>query len=250
MIPIAVTSADIQAEVTSSFHSMAASKEFGAGVAADAKRRRLVGKQSVTSVSLSSAGALADESADDLLGVLSATVKRKHIHWTMVRTHGKGRKQPSDFSREAFFEHLLKVYKLAYPVKDSPTGSILMFAAVAKEKHARAWKSELRDEHLHAPVYCSEQHYWNKVASISREKFGVYLNAQCHVTYTEMYSYIKESSPKKPLCELDPEVFLSPLHPRGEELAALLEAGRASADCRRGKTLIALNRSRHLLTFH
>ena len=113
-----------------------------------------------------------------------------------------------------------------------------MFGAVAKERHAQAWGDDHRHEHHHSVVYCSQQHYWSKVANISRDEFGVYLSAKAHTTYTDMYGCIKEPSAKKPLGELDAEVYMSPLHPRGEELATLLEAGLNSEGCRRGTSAL------------
>lgn len=181
------------------------------------------------------ASALAHEVPDDSLGYLTKGVRRKYVHWTFVRPQGAGRKRPSEFTRESFYQHLEKVYALAYPVPESPSGSILMFASVAQERHAQAWKAEHRDVHFHAAVYCVDQHYWSKVAKISREQFHVYMHARAHDSYTDMWRYIREPSTKKPLSELDGEVYLSPLHPRGEELSKVLEAGDHHARFRRGE---------------
>jgi hypothetical protein len=54
---------------------------------------------------------------------------------------------------------------------------------------------------------------------------GVKLHAACHDGYTMMWTYIKCTSPKKPLSELDPEVWLSEDHPRGDVLQKLLQVG-------------------------
>ena len=112
-----------------------------------------------------------------------------------------------------------------------------MFGSVAKERHAQAWAHAHRDEHHHCPVYCSVQHYWCKVARISRDRFGVQLNAVAHSGYTEMRRYIREPSRKKPLSELDAEVYLSPLHPRGSELTQLLAEGEQSLACFKRKPI-------------
>jgi hypothetical protein len=174
------------------------------------------------------------ECADDTLPTLGQRVRRHHVHYTHTRTNNSSHRQPASFTREEFWKHIEKCYLLAYPKPDSLTGSILMFGCVAKERHARAWGIQHRDEHHHCPVFCSEQHYWEKVVRISREKFGVYLNAVEHTGYTEMWRYLKEPSQKKPLAELDGDMYISPLHPRGEDLAKLLDAGTRSRSCRRG----------------
>ena len=174
------------------------------------------------------------ECADDVLQALGQKVRRHHVHFTHTRTKNSSHRQPASFTREEFWKHMEKCYLLAYPNSDSLTGSILMFGCVAKERHAQAWGLQHRDEHHHCPVFCSEQHYWKKVVRISREKFGVYLNAVEHTGYTEMYRYLKEPSQKKRLAELDGEMYISPLHPRGEELAKLLDAGVRSRACRKG----------------
>ena len=51
------------------------------------------------------------------------------------------------------------------------------------------------------------------------------LNAVTHDGYYSMYSYISVPSSKKPLSELDQQIFLSEHHPRGEGLRKLLEVG-------------------------
>jgi hypothetical protein len=182
------------------------------------------------------AKAHATECADEGLQSLGAAVQRYHVHWTHVRTKCATHRQPNSFTREQFWQHLETCYRMAYPLEDSLTGSILMFGCVAKERHSHAWGSDLRDEHHHCATYCSAQHYWSKVAKISRETFSVFLNAVTHTGYTEMWKYLREPSAKKPLAELDAEIFLSPFHPRGEDLTKLLEQGARSVACRRGSS--------------
>ena len=110
-----------------------------------------------------------------------------------------------------------------------------MFAAVAKEHHAASSHRELRDEHHRAPTYTSKQHYWNVVAEISLGKYKTKLHAATHDCYTSMLAYIRNQSTKKPLSELDPELFLSPDHPRGDVLRRLLEAGARSSNAYQGR---------------
>lgn len=70
------------------------------------------------------------------LSPLSEDVRRQHIHWTHVRTKRTSDKQPEAFTREQFWQHLAGVYKEVYADSSSPTGSILQFGAVVKERHA------------------------------------------------------------------------------------------------------------------
>ena len=202
-------------------------------------RRRLQGKQPPpdrssmlrTAVQAQAHGL---ECADDTLQPLGPKVRRNHVHYTHVRTRNPAHRQPHSFTRQEFYEHIDTCYRLAYPDPDTLTGSILIFGGVAKERHAKAFGTHLRDEHHNCITFCSAQHYWEKVVRVSRENFQVYLNAVAHTGYTEMWQYLKDATPKKPLHELDAEMYLSPLHPRGQELANLLEAGARSRACRTG----------------
>ena len=123
------------------------------------------------------------------------------------------------------------MYAEAYPEPANPTKSIAQFGAVAMERHATGSDGE-RNVHTHMTVYTSKKHYWNKVAKLSYDKYKVKLNAVAHDGYYAMFKYIKESSTKKPLAELDQEVWLSPLHPRGEALSKLLDVGATFAHAR------------------
>ena len=99
----------------------------------------------------------------DLVG-LDSDPRRKHIHWTHVRTSNLADRQPESFTRQGFFEHLRTVYKDVYPEPANPSGSILLFGAVAKERHAQSKDEECRAEHHHAQVFCSTRHMWKRVA--------------------------------------------------------------------------------------
>ena len=191
-----------------------------------AVRRRILGKQRMPDDPVASR-AIADEAWSELTA-LSGDARRKHVHWTHVRTDDPALRQPSSMTRKEFWQHLERVYKEVYPEPANKTGSILLFGAVSKEHHAESVHSELRDEHHHTPTYTSKQHYWNLIAKRSLEVYKIKLHAACHDCYSTMYSYIKQSSSKKPLSELDPEVYLSPDHPRGDVLRRLLEAGDRS----------------------
>ena len=158
---------------------------------------------------------------------LAGTVKRKHVHFTQVRTLNADHRQPNTFSRQEFWEHIKLCYEEAYPVEGG-AGSILSFGVVVKERHAASADGGLREEHHHCPVFCTQQHYWSKVARISLRK-GVPLNAVAHDGYVQMFEYVRKPSARKPLSELDAEPYLSPLHPRDEDLAVLLAAGRHAA---------------------
>ena len=178
--------------------------------------------------------ALAAEGLDDL-PLLPATVKRKHIHWTHVRTHEPW-VQPCEMTRAPFWKHLEVCYKECYPCDGSETGSILGFGKVVSEMHAAGKRAADRDPHKHAACFCTAQHYWNKVAKLSRDKYRVPLNAVAHDGYADMFAYVSQPSAKKPLHELDAEPFLSPAHPRGEALRALLLASANSAKQLQGRS--------------
>ena len=198
------------------------------------QRRRIRGKTAPTqggaAAATAAAAALHAEVASARPELVPPGVKRKHMHYTFVRTHGDRYQQPAAFTREGFFQLLLAAYKEAYPRPGLETGTIMLFAAVAEEKHADGVA------HLHAAVFCAEQHYWNRVAKVSRQRFRVPLDAVDHKTYSEMYTYLRAPSRKKPLQELDAEVYLSPLHPRGAALTELLEAGARSLRMQGGRS--------------
>ena len=176
------------------------------------------------------AAALIAEAPEEL-AFLPINARRTHIHWTHVRTKKKEHVQPCQMTRKAFWQHLVKCYKEAYPLADgsTDTGSILGFGLVAAEQHALSSKSEERDSHKHAPTFCVVKHYWNKVAKISLKKYNIPLNAVAHDSYATMYAYVRHPTKKKPLQELDAEPFLSPKHPRGQELQELLAASETSS---------------------
>ena len=91
--------------------------------------------------------ALAAEHGDgDVLVPLSTSVKRKHVHYTFVRTRNPEYKQPHEFSRKQFYEHLEKCYAEAYPCNGTRSG-ILMFGLVAQEQHAAGVQEEYRECH-------------------------------------------------------------------------------------------------------
>jgi hypothetical protein len=111
----------------------------------------------------------------------------------------------------------------------------MCFGMVAEEKHAASPQTAHRALHHHCPVFCTEQHHWNKVAKLSLVKYRVPLNAVRHNSYTEMYQYLRQPSAKKPLSELDSMPFYSRAHPQGESLQTLLEVGQRAATAQRGK---------------
>ena len=149
----------------------------------------------------------------DPVATLSTDAKRKHTHWTHARTSDLSHVQPSQMTRMEFWEHLVRVYKDVYPEPANRTGSILLFGVVAKELHAEAGQDALRHEHHHAPIYCTKQHLWKRVAQTSLERYNVKMHAACHDGYTSMYQYVRKPSVKKPLSELDAELYIGPWPP-------------------------------------
>ena len=151
--------------------------------------------------------------------------RRQHIHWTHSRTTNPADKQPEQFTREGFWLHLERVYNEVYPDPTSPTSSILQFGAVVKERHTASNQFGGRFTHHHATAFASKRHFWREIARISYTKYGVKLHAAEHAGYTSMYMYITTATTKKPIHEIDDEIYHSPHHPRGDELRSLLQAG-------------------------
>ena len=159
------------------------------------------------------------------LALLENDTRRQHMHWVQNRTKNPNDKQPEEFTREGFFDHLCLCYKEAYPEPAHRHGSIVMFGGVAKEPHAEKSDDGIRFEHHHGILYCSKRHAWKKVADLSYRKWKVKMHAAAHSGYATMHEYITSNSSKKPRSELDAEVWLSVDHPRGDVLRRLLEAG-------------------------
>ena len=163
--------------------------------------------------------------AVDGLLALPADSKKVNVHFTHVRTNNPKDVQPHQLSRQQFWQHLLKCFRICYPKADSPTGCILLFGMVCKERHKDAPRDADRSEHHHAPTHASESYRWKQIRKVSAERFGIQLNAVAHDTYTTMFSYLRCHTVKKPLHELDPTPYFSPGHPQGEALRTLLTQG-------------------------
>ena len=137
----------------------------------NAKRRRMVGKQPPPAASVlppPALAALVDEAWSEL-AALSDDSRRNHVHWVHVHTQNPAQKQPDSLTREEFWLHLCRVYKDVDPRPQNPTGSILLFGCVAKERHAASAKAAQPHEHHHCPCYTQERHYWAPVARRSLE---------------------------------------------------------------------------------
>lgn len=160
---------------------------------------------------------------------LEEDARRVHIHYTHVRTKNPQDNQPESFSRAGFWWHISRVYQEVYPDAANRSGSILLFGCVAKEYHAPDPVTNIRHEHHHAPVCCSKRHMWKPIAECSHKKYGVKLDAKTHTGYASMYSYITSATSRKALSELDADKYMSPDHPRGEDLRRLLKAGAVAA---------------------
>ena len=196
-------------------------------------RRRLRGKQAApypapdAGRSLAPIGVAlaAEQRAADGLLPLPSDARRRHIHWTHCRTWSPDDVQPDQLSRDDFWAHLVRCYSEAYPKAESENGSPLLFGVVCKELHRDAARAEDRSQHHHAATFSAAAVYWRKIAKISHEQYHIKLNAAAHDAYVTMYTYLRSSSAKKPLAELDPAPYFSPLHPQGDELKELLECG-------------------------
>ena len=199
-----------------------------AGPAADAAvRRRLRGKQSPPDGGL---GAICDLaiSAESWREIawLAEDAQRQHVHYVHVRTHSETDVQPHQFTREEFYRHIERVYREEYPEPaNKHSGSIALFGMVVKEWHAESADTCLRDEHHHCAVFASKRHFWRKIARRSYETYRVKLHAAAHEGYATMYRYLTQASPKKPMSEIDAQRWFSEMHPQGDKLRCLLEAG-------------------------
>lgn len=156
---------------------------------------------------------------------LAANAQRTNVHYTHVRTKDASHQQPDSMTREEFYAHLEECYREAYPVVGEESGSILSYGMVVKEKHKDSAVEANRSEHHHAACACTQRHYWNKVATISRKK-GVYINAVEHSFYVTMYEYLRVPTKKKPVFELDPTPYFSVNHPQGDALRDVLTKGQ------------------------
>ena len=107
--------------------------------------------------------------ADGLLA-LPLDGRRRHIHYTHVRTKNPQDVLPDQLTREEFWEHILRCYQEVYPKAESETGSILQFGLVCKEKHKDAVRDIDRSEHHHAATFCCTPHFWRRVRKVSQEK--------------------------------------------------------------------------------
>ena len=84
--------------------------------------------------------------------------------------------------------------KEVYPDPSSPTGSVLAFGVVAEERYGVTSPGQC-PTHKHAPCFCTEPVFWNKVAKLSLERYGVKLNAVVHESYVDMYSVLALAAP-------------------------------------------------------
>ena len=150
-----------------------------------------------------------------------------HSHVTgRVITGWKGNPvQPSEFTREGFFDHLQKCYAEASPEKAK-----LIYGCVVRELHKNSTVPDEREPHLHAATMASKKHSWLAIEKHSREKYGVKLHVStAHGGYASQYSYIRSATKKKPLSELNQEPRLSENHPAGARLAKMLQDGERVA---------------------
>ena len=59
------------------------------------------------------------------LAKLGLDARRFHVHYTHVRTNNPNDVQPHQMTNEQFWDHLVKVYREAYPDADMPTFEFL-----------------------------------------------------------------------------------------------------------------------------
>ena len=163
--------------------------------------------------------------AADGLPVLPDDARRHCVHYTMSTVHKPGAVQPGQLTRKKFWAHLCLCYTEAYPDAASDTNSILQFGLIAREKHKDAEREEDRSTHFHAACFTNDKHKWKRIRDISANRYNIHLNAVAHDGFSSMYRYLKCATTKKPVHELDPKPYYSPLHPEGDELKELLLVG-------------------------
>ena len=177
--------------------------------------------------------------AADGLPVLPGDARRHCVHYTMSRVHKAGAVQPNQMTRKKLWAHLCLCYTEAYPDATSDTNSILQFGLIAREKHKDAEREEDQSVHFHAACFTNDKHYWKKIRDISASRYNIHLNAVAHDGYSSMYRYLKCATAKKPVHELDPKPYYSPLHPGGDELKELLLVGEKLRVARAAKRKLA-----------
>ena len=205
---------------------------------ADSAQRRLkiVGKQVAPEIYRALQAARAEQASIGNLAIvaeswseiagLAGDAQRQHMHYVHVRTDSLTDVQPSAFTREGSYRHLEKCYRVCYPEPaNKHSGSIALFGISAKEWHAEAVDTKLREEHNHSGVFASKRHYWRKIAEYSHKTLNVKLHAAPHEGYAAIYRYLTQQSAKKPVSEIDAGRWLSEKHPQGHVLRRLLEAG-------------------------
>lgn len=133
--------------------------------------------------------------------------------------------QPSELTREGFFDHLQKCYAEASPEKAK-----LLYGCVVRELHKNSGVPDERAPHLHAATTANKKHSWLAIEKHSRERYGIKIHVStAHGGYASQYSYIRSATKKKPLSELDQEPWLSKDHPAGAQLAKMLQDGERVA---------------------
>ena len=202
-------------------------------VAAAVRRYRLRAKTPPRVEPPAAMRAIADEGWSELTS-LDESMRRKHMHWTHVRTGQAAHRQPDILTREEFWHLLVDAYKDVYPEEANKTGCIVLFGLVVKEHHAASQQEPLRAQHHHWAVYTSKQHYWRPVAQRALEKHRLKLHAACHDGYASMYVYLRFSTPHKPATELDATPFFSPDHPQGLVLQRRLDSSAHAERAVRG----------------
>ena len=166
------------------------------------------------------------------LAALPWDSRRQCMHYTACRNHMPGAVQPEQMSREQVWKHMLRCYTEAYPDADASNKCILEFGLVAKEKHKDALLEADKSDHHHIICFCTEKHYWRRIRKISAERYNIHLNAVAHDGYCSMFRYVREKTKHKPLHELDQDPYFSALHPKGEQLKALLAQGEVTRKAR------------------
>ena len=115
---------------------------------------------------------------------------------------------------------------MAQAYKDaSPEGAEVLYGLVAEETHRNG------RPHYHMPLMASKRHKWLPIAHHLRVKCGINVDVSVwHPSYISQYTYVRRPTSKKPMSHIDPNPYVSPMHPQGETLTKMLRKAEQTAN--------------------
>ena len=135
--------------------------------------------------------------------------------------------QPGMHSKEEFYAIVEEAYK-----DSSPADAELLYGCVAEEQRKSG------RPHYHMALMASKRHRWLPIAQNLREKRGINVDVSVwHPSYASQYNYLRLPTMKKPMSHLDDDPYMSPAHPRGDTLKAMLRKAEQTAAARMAKKM-------------